>query len=104
LFCIELIPPEQNLFFEYPLNNFLHNVVYDIIQQMLNGRITAGFNRELIIDLFNEAKLICRILDTEESAKEEGYVRRPCLHERTTETFFTAANGTSGQGTWVIYC
>lgn len=69
---ITLIPRfTQNLFFEYPLNNFLHNVVYDIIQQMLNGRITAGFNRELIIDLFNEARLIRRILDAEQSTKEE---------------------------------
>ncbi|KAJ9121764.1 hypothetical protein QFC22_002386 [Naganishia vaughanmartiniae] len=55
-----------NLFFEYPLHNFLHNVVYDIIQQILNGHITSGFNRELIIDLFNEARLVRRILDANE--------------------------------------
>ncbi|KAJ9111728.1 hypothetical protein QFC19_001089 [Naganishia cerealis] len=66
-----------NLFFEYPLHNFLHNVVYDIIQQMLNGRVNAGLNRELIIDLFNEASLIRRILDANQPdmAKSGRYIR-----------------------------
>ncbi|GMM33261.1 Sap190 protein [Saccharomycopsis crataegensis] len=41
-----------DFFFKFPWNNFLHNVVYDIIQQILNGSIDVGFNKYLIINLF----------------------------------------------------
>ena len=51
-----------DLFFEYPNNNFMHHVVYDILQQILNGRLGPGLNRELIVDLISEAKLVERVL------------------------------------------
>lgn len=41
-----------DFFFRFPWNNFLHNVVYDIVQQVLNGSIELGFNKYLIINLF----------------------------------------------------
>ncbi|KAK9248377.1 SIT4 phosphatase-associated protein-domain-containing protein [Lipomyces tetrasporus] len=41
-----------DLFFRFPWNNFLHNVVFDIIQQIFNGPIDRGYNRYLAIELF----------------------------------------------------
>lgn len=51
------------MFFKFPWNNFLHNVVFDIVQQVFSGPMTAGFNRFLAIDLFDRGqltKLICK--------------------------------------------
>ena len=41
-----------NMFFQFPWNNFLHNVVFDIFQQVLNGPMAEGFNRYLAIVIF----------------------------------------------------
>jgi hypothetical protein len=49
-------------------------VVYDIIQQILNGHKASGFNRELIIDLFNEARLVRRILDANQHDNTSRWV------------------------------
>ncbi|KAG9318917.1 SIT4 phosphatase-associated protein-domain-containing protein [Chiua virens] len=66
-----------DLFFEYPWNNFLHSVVYDFIHQVLTGRVDGGLNRELIITLFRDARLMHRIVDGQkqndtESTKPKG--------------------------------
>jgi serine/threonine-protein phosphatase 6 regulatory subunit 3 len=53
----------QDLFFEFPWNNFLHSVVYDFIHQVLTGRVDGGLNRELTIALFRDAQLMQRIVD-----------------------------------------
>lgn len=53
----------QDLFFEFPWNNFLHSVVYDIIHQILTGKEESGYNRELIISLFRDARVLHRIVD-----------------------------------------
>lgn len=60
-----VLPTVIDLFFAHPENNFLHNVVYDIVQQLLNGRLQPGFNRELVLVLFKEARLAERILDAQ---------------------------------------
>lgn len=52
--CITYI---VSMFFRFPWNNFLHNVVFDIVQQLLNGRMQEGYNRFLAIQLFGEAKI-----------------------------------------------
>ncbi|GJJ12305.1 hypothetical protein Clacol_006546 [Clathrus columnatus] len=51
-----------DFFFLYPWNNFLHGTVYDFIHQILTGRVDDGFNRDLIIFLFRDAKLFDRII------------------------------------------
>ncbi|KAI0256604.1 SIT4 phosphatase-associated protein-domain-containing protein [Lactifluus subvellereus] len=66
-----------DLFFEYPWNNFLHSVVYDLIHQILTGRVDGGANRLLAIALFRDAKLMERIVEGQklndvESAKPKG--------------------------------
>ena len=55
--------PWQDLFFEFPWNNFLHSVVYDLIHQILTGRVDGGANRLLAISLFRDAKLMQRIVE-----------------------------------------
>ncbi|THH23096.1 hypothetical protein EUX98_g8077 [Antrodiella citrinella] len=66
-----------DLFFQFPWNNFLHSVVYDYIHQVLTGRIDIGYNRELTISLFRDARLLYRIIEGSkrndiESAKPKG--------------------------------
>lgn len=58
-----IIPTILSLFFEFPWNNFLHNVVYDILQQCFNGRMDAGFNRRLTLAVFQDGQLPAKILD-----------------------------------------
>lgn len=66
-----------DLFFDFPWNNFLHSVVYDLIHQILTGRIDGGYNRELTIALFRDARLMHRIIEGSkrndlESTKPKG--------------------------------
>lgn len=42
----------QDFFFRFPWNNFLHNVVYDVVQQVFNGTLDRGYNRNVALDLF----------------------------------------------------
>ncbi|TFK46656.1 SAPS-domain-containing protein [Heliocybe sulcata] len=52
-----------DLFFDFPLNNFLHSVVYDLLHQILTGRVDEGMNRELTISLFRDVHIMERILE-----------------------------------------
>lgn len=60
-----VLPDVVDLFFDFPCNDFMHHVVYDLLQQILNGRLGPGLNRELVIELLREARLIERILDAQ---------------------------------------
>lgn len=62
LIKFSVLPTLLDLFFEHANNNFLHHLVYDILQQILNGNLGRGYNRELIIDLFSKAELVDRVL------------------------------------------
>lgn len=53
----------QNFFFRFPWNNFLHNVVYDVVQQVFNGPMDRGYNRTLAIDLFQTGRITERIVE-----------------------------------------
>ncbi|EJD02211.1 SAPS-domain-containing protein, partial [Fomitiporia mediterranea MF3/22] len=68
-----------DLFFSFPWNNFLHSVVYDVLHQILTGRVDQGLNRELTIALFRDARLLNRIIEaqTENDAdsSKPGHVR-----------------------------
>ncbi|KAG7448348.1 SAPS-domain-containing protein [Guyanagaster necrorhizus] len=74
---LRVLPTLLDLFFEYPWNNFLHSAVYDIIHQILTGNLDSGYNRELAISLFRDARLMYRIVEGQkhndiESAKPKG--------------------------------
>ncbi|KAK5114401.1 hypothetical protein LTR85_010223 [Meristemomyces frigidus] len=47
-----VVPTILDFFFRFPWNNFLHNVVYDVVQQVFNGTLDRGYNRAVAFDLF----------------------------------------------------
>ncbi|KZV96148.1 SAPS-domain-containing protein [Exidia glandulosa HHB12029] len=59
---LNVINTMVELFFKFPWNNFVHNVVYDFIHQILTGRVDKGLNRDLAIALFRDASLVKRIV------------------------------------------
>ncbi|KKF96587.1 Extragenic suppressor of kinetochore protein 1 [Ceratocystis platani] len=56
-----VVPTILSFFFAYPWNNFLHNVVYDIVQQVFNGPMDRGFNPTLAISLFETIDITAAI-------------------------------------------
>jgi SIT4-associating protein SAP185/190 len=68
----------QDFFFRFPWNNFLHNVVYDVVQQVFNGQMDRGYNRCLAIDLFETGRITERIIEGQEAsdkAQKETFMR-----------------------------
>lgn len=60
---LEVVPTVLDLFFKFPWNNSLHNVVYDLIQQIFNGKLDEGMNRDLCGAVFTQRQgLVDRIL------------------------------------------
>ncbi|ORY83228.1 SIT4 phosphatase-associated protein-domain-containing protein [Protomyces lactucae-debilis] len=57
-----------DLFFKFPWNNFLHNVVYDVVQQIFNGPMDRGYNRVLAIDMFVQGQLCEKIVAGQQSS------------------------------------
>ncbi|KAK3707541.1 sporulation-induced protein [Vermiconidia calcicola] len=51
----QVVPTILDFFFRFPWNNFLHNVVYDVVQQVFNGTLDRGYNRTVAFDLFTAA-------------------------------------------------
>ncbi|RDW68391.1 putative extragenic suppressor of kinetochore protein 1 [Coleophoma crateriformis] len=65
-----VVPTILDFFFRFPWNNFLHNVVYDVVQQVFNGPMERGFNRTLAIDLFETGNITMRIVDGQKKSDE----------------------------------
>lgn len=63
LFDNQIISNILSMFFKFPWNNFLHNVVFDIVQQVLNGSMDIGFNKFLAIDLFHLGDITNKIIE-----------------------------------------
>ncbi|KAI1134330.1 SAPS-domain-containing protein [Hypoxylon sp. FL0543] len=59
----QVVPTILSFFFKYPWNNFLHNVVYDIVQQVFNGPMDRGYNPTLAISLFEAADITNAIIN-----------------------------------------
>ncbi|SCU86470.1 LAMI_0D02212g1_1 [Lachancea mirantina] len=53
LYDVEVLPKVVSLFLQYPWNNFWHNVIFDVIQQIFNGRMDFSYNSFLVYSLFN---------------------------------------------------
>ena len=60
-----------DMFFQFQWNNFLHNVVFDIVQQIFNGPLKSGYNKFLLSDLLEHTVLTKKI--TEGDAESEKY-------------------------------
>lgn len=65
-----VIPSILGLFFDCPWNNFLHNVVYDILQQFFNGRMDVGLNRRLTLAVFTSGALTDKIMEGHQRNEE----------------------------------
>ncbi|KAJ4414936.1 sporulation-induced protein [Gnomoniopsis sp. IMI 355080] len=65
-----VVPTILSFFFKYPWNNFLHNVVYDIVQQVFNGPMDRGFNPTLAISLFEAADVTSQIINGQQASEE----------------------------------
>ncbi|KAG8844295.1 hypothetical protein FRB91_002716 [Serendipita sp. 411] len=64
-----------DLVFQFPWNNLLHSVVYDILHQVLFGKVEGTMNRDLIINLFREVELPRRILDAQNVNDSQPYTQ-----------------------------
>ena len=65
-----ILATPQDFFFRFPWNNFLHNVVYDVVQQVFNGPMDRGYNRTLAIDLFHTGRVTERIVQGQAQSDE----------------------------------
>ncbi|KAI5461970.1 SIT4 phosphatase-associated protein-domain-containing protein [Mariannaea sp. PMI_226] len=65
-----VVPTILSFFFAYPWNNFLHNVVYDVVQQVFNGPMDRGFNPNLAISLFEAADITSAIISGQHASDE----------------------------------
>ena len=92
----------QNLFFEFPWNNFLHSVVYDFIHQVLTGRIDGGLNRELTIALFRDARLMQRIVEgqRQNDAERQALSSWSIWLRRVTTAFSASSQKVYDWGIW----
>ncbi|CCE61670.1 hypothetical protein TPHA_0A05960 [Tetrapisispora phaffii CBS 4417] len=73
LYDLGILSKLLNLFLEYQFNSFWDNVVYDIIQQICNGRMDITYNAFLVYDLF-DSKLAMKYRDTNVSElMEKGF-------------------------------
>ncbi|KAI1084275.1 SAPS-domain-containing protein [Whalleya microplaca] len=66
----QVVPTILSFFFKYPWNNFLHNVVYDIVQQVFNGPMDRGYNPTLAISLFEAADVTNAIISGQASSEQ----------------------------------
>ncbi|KAK1833915.1 sit4 phosphatase-associated protein [Podospora conica] len=65
-----VVPTILTFFFKYPWNNFLHNVVYDIVQQVFNGPMDRGYNPTLAVSLFESADITNKIIRGQQASEQ----------------------------------
>ncbi|PKS13118.1 hypothetical protein jhhlp_000460 [Lomentospora prolificans] len=65
-----VVPTILTFFFKYPWNNFLHNVVYDVVQQVFNGPMDRGYNPTLAVSLFEAADVTTAIIQGQLASDE----------------------------------
>lgn len=66
----KVVPTILSFFFRFPWNNFLHNVVYDVVQQVFNGPMDRGYNKYLAFDLFETGKITDQIIQGQRRSEE----------------------------------
>ena len=70
LYDNKIIVTILDMFFKFPWNNFLHNVVFDIVQQILNATMEIGYNKYLAIDLFDRCHITRAIIEGHKKCTE----------------------------------
>lgn len=71
----KVVPTILSFFFRFPWNNFLHNVVYDVVQQVFNGPMDRGFNKVLAFDLFETGRITDQIISGQRRSEEAERVK-----------------------------
>ncbi|CAG8272518.1 unnamed protein product [Penicillium nalgiovense] len=66
----KVVPTILGFFFRFPWNNFLHNVVYDVIQQVFNGPMERGYNRALAVNVFDTGRITTAIVEGQKRSDE----------------------------------
>ncbi|KAJ5665855.1 uncharacterized protein N7477_008303 [Penicillium maclennaniae] len=66
----KVVPTILGFFFRFPWNNFLHNVVYDVVQQVFNGPMERGYNRALAINVFEHGQITNAIVEGQKRSDE----------------------------------
>ncbi|OQE43394.1 hypothetical protein PENCOP_c003G00997 [Penicillium coprophilum] len=66
----KVVPTILGFFFRFPWNNFLHNVVYDVIQQVFNGPMERGYNRALAVNVFDIGRITTAIVEGQKRSDE----------------------------------
>ncbi|CEO60284.1 hypothetical protein PMG11_04918 [Penicillium brasilianum] len=66
----QVVPTILGFFFRFPWNNFLHNVVYDVVQQVFNGPMERGYNRALAINVFETGQITNAIVEGQKRSDE----------------------------------
>lgn len=72
----KVVPTILSFFFSYPWNNFLHNVVYDIVQQVFNGPMKDSYNHKLAISLFETADITNQIISGQLASEKSENERK----------------------------
>src|SRR5262249_20281876 len=67
----KVLPTILDLFFDYPWNSFLHNVVYDILQTALT--LEKSFHPLVVLDLFTTGEILERIIRARKQNDENQY-------------------------------
>lgn len=74
----QIITTILEMLFHFKWNNFLHNVVFDIIQQIFNGPLKISYNKFLIRDLLVGAEITSLIINGDQDSnkqEEENHIR-----------------------------
>ncbi|KAJ5093552.1 SIT4 phosphatase-associated protein family [Penicillium angulare] len=66
----KVVPTILGFFFRFPWNNFLHNVVYDVVQQVFNGPMERGYNRALAVNVFENGQITNAIIEGQKRSDE----------------------------------
>ncbi|KAI9226638.1 MAG: SIT4 phosphatase-associated protein-domain-containing protein, partial [Piptocephalis tieghemiana] len=67
-----ILPTCLDLFFNFPWNNFLHTVVYDMVHQVLNIPLETSCNLRLVQSLFRDGRLSHRITQAQRQCDYEA--------------------------------
>ncbi|SCU88124.1 LANO_0D01178g1_1 [Lachancea nothofagi CBS 11611] len=77
----QILPKIVHLFLQYPWNNFWHNVVFDIVQQIFNGRMDFSYNSFLVYSLFNNKSASEYMEDASKSFARDFQITRDLVLE-----------------------
>ncbi|KAG4306479.1 hypothetical protein PORY_000467 [Pneumocystis oryctolagi] len=72
----KVLPTLLDMFFMFPWNNFLHNVVYDLVQQIFNGPMDKECNSALAIDIFSQGEICEKIIQAQK--ENDDAISKPC--------------------------